>query len=103
MQSIFDALGLDETDLEWQDLAVCAGQDTNDFYDNYESDPDLAMVIDEECLSCPVLAQCLQAGTDNSEYGVWGGIYLTAGKPDKNKNAHKEQDVWERIRERISG
>jgi hypothetical protein len=102
MQSIFDALGLDESELEWPDLAVCKGQDTNDFYDFYEQDADHARVIDEECLSCPVRKQCLQAGVDRGEWGVWGAIYLVSGRPDQAKNAHKTQDVWERIREGIS-
>lgn len=94
-------LGIDLEDIEWQDLAICDGMDVNDFYDNYESSTTVARVIDQACLSCPVLKQCLEAGTDNGEWGVWGGIYLSSGKPDKNKNAHKTADVWDRIRVRI--
>lgn len=75
--------------------------DTNLFYDDYESDENVSRMIDEACLSCPVLAQCLQRGVDNSEWGVWGGTYLTSGKVDKNRNSHKTKETWARIKERI--
>lgn len=96
-------LGIDLEGLEWPQLALCKGMRTNMFYDEYESDIQVAKVVDEACLSCPVLAQCLGWGTENGEWGVWGGIFLTSGKPDKNKNSHKTPEVWEDIRERIGG
>lgn len=94
-------LGIDLEELEWQDLALCEGMETNLFYDDYESDEQVANMVDQACLSCPVLAQCLQRGIDNSEWGVWGGIYLVSGKPDTNRNAHKTPDIWQQIKERI--
>lgn len=100
--SILTALGIDLDDLEWADLALCGGWDTNDFFENYESSPRVARMIDQACLSCPVMKQCLEAGTINGEHGVWGGIYLTAGKKDKNRNSHKSEEDWKNIRERIS-
>lgn len=101
MSDVLSALGIDLEELSWQDLALCDGMPTNMFYDDYESDENVAKVVDEACLSCPVLVQCLDRGIDNGEWGVWGGIYLTSGKPDTNRNAHKTQEVWEQIRERI--
>lgn len=102
MSDVQSVLGIDLDELEWQDLALCDGtMPTNMFYDDYESDVNVARVVDQACLSCPVMAQCLQRGIENGEWGVWGGIYLTSGKPDMNRNIHKEQDVWEQIRERI--
>ena len=95
-------LGVDLEDLAWQDLAICSSMPTNDFYDNYESNERVARTIDQVCLSCPVMAQCLERGMDNNEWGVWGGIWLTSGKPDTNRNKHKTQEVWDLIRERIS-
>lgn len=96
-------LGIDLEELEWQDLALCDGMPTNMFYDDYESDEQVAKVVDEACLSCPVMAQCLQRGVENGEWGVWGAIYLTSGKPDNNRNSHKTPEVWNAIRERIGG
>ena len=101
MSDALSVLGIDLEELEWQDLALCENMPTNWFYDDYESDVQVANTVDEACLSCPVMAQCLQRGIENSEWGVWGSIYLTSGKPDKNRNAHKTPDVWEQIRERI--
>jgi hypothetical protein len=48
------------------------------------------------------MKQCLQMGVENGEWGVWGGIYLTSGKKDTNKNAHKTKEVWDAIAKRIS-
>jgi hypothetical protein len=36
----------------------------------------------------------------NSDYGVWGGIYLNSGSNDKVRNAHKTKEVWKRIKEK---
>jgi hypothetical protein len=101
MSDVLSALGIDLEELEWQDLALCSGMPTNMFYDEYESENGVARVVDEACLSCPVMAQCLDRGVENNEWGVWGGIYLNSGKPDMNRNAHKSQEVWEQIKERI--
>ena len=103
MSSVPSELGFDIEDLEWQDLSLCRASemDTVLFYDAYETSPSVARSVDDACLSCPVLAQCLQDGVENSEWGVWGGIYLTSGKPDTNKNAHKSPEVWDAIKERI--
>lgn len=101
MSDVLSELGLDLEELDWKHLALCSGWDTNDFHDNYEAKESVAKAVDEACLSCPVMAQCLQAAVENNEWGVWGGIYLVSGKPDMNKNSHKTPEVWEAIRERI--
>lgn len=102
MSDVQSILGVDLEDLEWQDLAVCKGVKTNKFYDDYESDVQTAFMIDDMCLSCPVMNACLSHGTDNSEWGVWGGIFLSSGKPDENKNSHKTEQVWTEIKGRIT-
>ena len=103
MSDVLSVLGIDVDELEWQDLSLCSEMDTNLFYDDYETDDNVARMVDEVCLSCPVMAQCLERGIENGEWGVWGGIYLTSGKQDKNRNSHKTQEVWDQIREKISG
>lgn len=102
ISSVTDALGLDPQDLEWQDLALCQGQDVWRFYEGYETDTRIAKVTDDMCRSCPVRAMCLQAGVENSEWGVWGGVYLNNGKPDSNRNAHKTQEDWDEIRRMLT-
>jgi hypothetical protein len=71
------------------------------FYDKYD-DENISHTTDEVCLSCPVMKQCLQQGIDNKEWGVWGGIYLTSGVKDDNKNKYKTPETWKRIHERLS-
>lgn len=103
MSSALSELGIDLETLDWQQLALCSNMPTNMFYDEYESDVQVAKVVDQACLSCPVMAQCLERGVENGEWGVWGGVYLASGKQDKNRNAHKTADIWEAIGDRISG
>ena len=105
MSSVPSELGLDADSLEWQDIALCRASEmpTSLFYEDYENSATVAKNVDDACLSCPVLAQCAQAGVENNEWGCWGGIYLTSGKPDVNKNSHKTPEVWREIQERISG
>lgn len=99
--TLLELIGIDPDELRWHNLAQCRGMDREIFYDKYEADVNVAKITDEICLSCPVLQECLTAGIENNEHGVWGGIYLTSGKPDMNKNEHKTEQVWNELRERI--
>jgi len=98
MSNILNDLGLDENNFEWQNLAVCSGMEVNLFFDKYEIDINIAKGIDEACLSCPVSKICYETGVENNEYGVWGGIYLSAGTMDKSKNLHKTKSIWNRLK-----
>lgn len=100
MSEILNDLGLDKDTFDWYHLAACLGMDTNLFFDKYEADLNIAKNIDEACLSCPVSKICYKFGIDNNEYGVWGGIYLTAGIADKSRNIHKTKEVWKRVKEK---
>ena len=109
MSSIFDLLGIDPGDVRWEDLALCAsmapapGTDGEGdlFFEKYETSPSTAKMVDELCLSCPVMKQCLQSGIDDKLTGVRGGIYLTDGKRNIKRNAHKTEAVWNQIKERL--
>ncbi len=103
MLDVLQEIGIDIDDLEVHDLALCKGMDLNMFYDSYEFDRQVAANTDQVCLSCPIMAQCLAEGMENNLWGVWGGIYLTNGKVDKKKNAHKTPEVWAMIKERLGG
>lgn len=100
MSNILNSLNVDEDNVDWYKLALCLGMDTNLFFDKYETDINIAKSIDEACLSCPVIKICYDSGVDNSDYGVWGGVYLNSGSNDKVRNAHKTKDVWKRIKEK---
>ena len=81
----------------WIDEALCAGTDTELYFDKYENDSNLAKDIDRMCISCPVIKDCFESGVQSESYGVWGGIFLNDGKLDNVRNSHKTQEVWERI------
>jgi hypothetical protein len=102
MSSLLESLGIDPEEFEWHHLAACQHVNPELFYDEYEREPEVARATDSVCLGCPVIADCYFAGKQNGEYGVWGGVYWNgSGKPDKNKNSHKTQDVWEEIDRKV--
>jgi hypothetical protein len=98
MSNILNDLGILEDEAKWYDFALCKGMDTNLFFDKYESDINIAKSIDNACLSCPVVDLCYEAGTSDSSYGVWGGIYLNSGSVDKMRNAHKTKSIWKELK-----
>lgn len=99
--SLLDELGLDQQTLSWHQLAFCKNMELNWFYNDYVADTELAKAMDEVCLSCPVMKECLFDANAMKDSGLRGGIYLDEGKPDKLRNAHKTPEVWERIQERL--
>lgn len=107
MSSLLDQLGIDAERFEWDDLGLCRGSVTSPkddvFFDRYENDGESARAADQMCLHCPVIKQCFFEGS-KGKIGVWGGVYWNgSGKPDKNKNSHKTDEVWNLIHERVKG
>lgn len=101
--NLLDELGIEAESLEWQKLAACKNFPFAWFFDDYESDPEIAKAADQACLSCPVMKECAMAGM-KGEWGLWGGTYWNGGgKPDKLRNAHKTPEIWQQISEKISG
>jgi hypothetical protein len=100
MPNSFDpvGIGIDEQDLKWYHLAACNNMPINWFYDDYETDVELAKQVDQICMHCPVIQQCHAEGVQNKEKGVRGGVYMDLGRPDKQHNAHKEPEVWKRLK-----
>ncbi len=87
--------------MRWEAYATCRnGIDPASFFDKYESNVNTARVVDQMCLSCPVVKQCYEEGVENRSYGVWGGVFLKAGKEDRENNQHKTPDIWSAIREK---
>lgn len=57
---------------EWQDDALCAQTDPEEFYPEKGGNTRLAKAI---CQRCDVREQCLQYALDHGErYGIWGGV-----------------------------
>lgn len=98
MYDILKKKGIDPRDVRWWNLAACQNMEVNWFFDNYESDPELAKQIDTLCMTCPVISFCYKEGIDNKLEGVWGGVYVKHGKPKKQYNKHKTAEVWKRLK-----
>ncbi len=90
-------------DHEWIAKARCRSMDYELFFDKYEEDPDLAKVVDNICITCPVIKDCFDHGTNNSEWGVWGGVYLVDGEINQSRNAHKSTEAWEKVLRSVDG
>lgn len=59
-------------DLSWQDLALCAQTDPEEFYPEKGGSTRAAKQV---CLKCPVRQECLDYALDNDErFGIWGGL-----------------------------
>jgi hypothetical protein len=117
VSDLLELFGLDEENVQWQDLASCRNivevyEDEegskkifDPMFDSYENDSapyPVRRAIDELCLSCPVQKICYDYGVKNKEPGVWGGVYLSNGKPDKSRNDHKTKETWKKIRRATS-
>ena len=98
LPNLFDQLGLDPQDVRWYHLSACKNMSINWFYDEYESDKELAKQIDQVCLHCPVVKQCHAEGVKGKEKGVWGGIYMDLGRSDKQHNLHKDSETWKQLK-----
>lgn len=102
MYSILESLGVDVDEFEWYHLAACQNMTTELFFDKYESDLETAKAVDSVCATCPVQRECFYAGAEGN-YGIWGGVYWNgSGKPDKNKNAHKTEETWNKIHRKVA-
>ncbi len=103
MSNLLQALGVDPSEFEWQEIASCSRiSDPELFFGLYEEDEVIAVNVDNICLSCPVAQQRFEYGVENKSYGVWGGIYLSKGKIDDHRNSHKTEEIWEQL-DRIHG
>jgi len=98
MSSFSKHIGIDEDDIQWYHLAACRGMPINWFYDDYESDKETARQVDQVCLHCPVIKVCHDEGVANKEKGVWGGVFMNLGRPDKQHNSHKDPEILRQMK-----
>jgi hypothetical protein len=98
-------------DFVWQRLALCNGmvrprdKDGNVYdplFDGYENSVEEARATDEMCSRCPVRANCLRAGVQGREQGVWGGVYLKKGRIDPDRNEHKTPEQLQEVRDLLN-
>ncbi len=62
----------DETELTWQERALCAQTDPEAFFPEKGGSTREAKKV---CVSCEVRAECLEYALENDErFGIWGGL-----------------------------
>ena len=47
------------------------------------------------CSTCPVKVECLEYGIDTKSYGIWGGITLRNGIPNRKRGRKTNADKTE--------
>lgn len=63
---------LESGDLQWHQLANCAGTDPDAFFPEHSESQKAPKLV---CKSCPVQVDCLNyALRNNIEHGIWGGL-----------------------------
>lgn len=98
MSDYIEKMGIDVEDVRWWHLAACKNMKLNWFFDDYESDAEIAKQVDNICLSCPVIKYCYKEGIKGKEQGVWGGVYVKYGKHNKQHNMHKTSETWKKLK-----
>ena len=74
LQLIFSqsAADVEETELSWQDRALCAQTDPEAFFPEKGGSTREAKRV---CVGCDVKAECLDYALANDErFGIWGGL-----------------------------
>jgi WhiB family redox-sensing transcriptional regulator len=47
------------------------------------------------CFACPVKVECLEYGIDTKSYGIWGGVTLRNGIPNRKRGRKPNADKTE--------
>lgn len=94
---------MSDEEISWVEDASCKDLDTSLFFEQYENDADMARIVDNICIECPVAKECFEYGCSSNSWGLWGGVFLVEGKPDNSRNAHKDKETWEKVLENING
>ena len=81
---------------------MCRGDDLTLFFEDYETNPEIARETDALCESCPVKRECLTMAIDNSGTGAHGGVYLVLGHFSKARNKHKTIEEQEHYKDLIT-
>lgn len=67
-----DITGEDDSELGWQEQALCAQTDPEAFFPEKGGSTREAKKV---CLTCDVRAECLEYALENDErFGIWGGM-----------------------------
>jgi WhiB family redox-sensing transcriptional regulator len=70
--SIVDGDAVEDDELSWQELALCAETDPEAFFPEKGGSTREAKKV---CLGCDVRAECLEyALTHGERWGIWGGL-----------------------------
>jgi hypothetical protein len=101
VNEILNEFGIDEADVDWKDFAYCKSIDPRYFDRFYQDTPKLRPIVDDLCLSCPVLKECGIAAVTNRESYVWAGTFFDNGVPVPEMNDHKTEEFKNRLKERI--
>lgn len=72
IDQISDQMMVEETELSWQDRALCAQTDPEAFFPEKGGSTREAKRV---CTGCEVRSECLEYALEHDErFGIWGGL-----------------------------
>lgn len=73
-------------DHKWRAFASCKGMPLSYFFEEYEQDRNIQLMVDKLCASCPVRVQCLDYAIETgAEGGVFGRAYFDSNRKKLKK------------------
>lgn len=83
--NIAEEFNLDRERFVWQDLSMCDGiEPLAIFFEESESNPNVANAVKSICDYCPVKEMCRQDAIDTKAHGIRGGDMFVGGKVAKH-------------------
>ena len=86
---------LDINKAEYATRGSCLGHPHNLWFPELGDPGSGSMQAKRICSTCPVKVECLEYGIDTKSYGIWGGITLRNGIPNRKRgrkpNANKAE------------
>lgn len=86
---------LDINKSEYSTKGSCLGHPHNLWFPELGDPGNGAVQAKSICSTCPVKVECLEYGIDTKSYGIWGGITLRNGIPNRKRgrkpNANKAE------------
>jgi WhiB family redox-sensing transcriptional regulator len=86
---------LDVNKAEYATKGSCLGHPHHMWFPELGDPGNGAVEAKKICSTCPVKQECLEYGIDTKSYGIWGGITLRNGIPNRKRgrktNANKAE------------
>ena len=84
---------LDINKAEYATKGSCLGHPHHMWFPELGDPGNGAVEAKKICSTCPVKVECLEYGIDTKSYGIWGGITLRNGIPNRKRGRKPNADT----------